>query len=184
MHSRLAPGRHLFHDVDGGGVVTCAAAVLSSFTGVLAGLTQGDLGLLPLPSSMTRGWMVGAGAGVATSTLGSRGASTTRDRLGPGGTRDVGAASSLLSASAASSKLSESAVGAATRGGELTSSSSVVVPMAAEVDTSSSMVVPTATVVPASAGDGVATLSTGGCVVAVSAPAGGATSRPPCIAYV
>lgn len=58
MHSLLAPGGLLFHDVDGGGVVACAAAGLSSFTGVLAGITQGDLGLLPLPSSVTRGWMV------------------------------------------------------------------------------------------------------------------------------
>jgi hypothetical protein len=46
------------------------------------------------------------------------------------------------------------------------------------------MVMPTATVVAASAGDGVAALSKGGCVVAASAPAGGAASRWPCIVYV
>ena len=80
------------------------------------------------------------------------GASTTRDRLGPGGARDVGAASSLPSVSAACSKLSALAVGAAMRGSEVAPSSTVVVPTAAEVAPSSTMVVPTATVVAASAG--------------------------------
>ena len=112
------------------------------------------------------------------------GASTTRDGLGPGGVQDVGAASSLPSVSAACSKMSALAVGAATRGGEVAPSSTVVVPTAAEVAPSSSMVVPTTTVVAASAGDGVAALSTGGCVAAASASAGGAVSRPPCIVDV
>ena len=63
-------------------------------------------------------------------------------------------------------------------------SSSMVVPTTAEVAPSSSMVVPTDTVVPTSTGDGVAAPSTGGCVVAVSVPVDGATSRPPCIVDV
>ena len=94
-----------------------------------------------------------AGASEAASTPVSEGASTTRDGLGSDGARDdVGAASSLPSVSAACSKMSALAVGAATRGGEVALSSTVVVPTAAEVAPSSSMVVPTATVAAASAG--------------------------------
>ena len=126
-----------------------------------------------------------AGASEAASTPVSEGASTTRDGLGSGRARDdIGAASSLPSVSASCSKLSALAVGAMTRGIEVTPSSTVVVPTAAEVTASSSMVVPTAIVVAASAGDDVAALSTGGCVVAASASAGGAASRPPCIVDV